>query len=95
MSPNYVPLPWAALAGALASAVMGALLAGADTALTSLSSTRLEALIDQAEGAQKSAYAVEPPRPTPARLDAAMDADPVRNEAGPHVEPLLLGQVGE
>ena len=56
MSPNYVPLPWAALAGALASAVMGALLAGADTALTSLSSTRLEALIDQAEGAQKSAY---------------------------------------
>jgi CBS domain containing-hemolysin-like protein len=49
-------LPWAPLAGAIASALIGALLAGADTALTSLSSTRLEALIDQAEGAQRKAY---------------------------------------
>jgi putative hemolysin len=56
LSPNQVPLPWAALAGAIASALIGALLAGADTALTSLSSTRLEALIDQSEGAQKKAY---------------------------------------
>jgi CBS domain containing-hemolysin-like protein len=51
-----VPSPWLALAGAIASAALGALFAGADTALTSLTSTRLEALIDQAVGADKHAY---------------------------------------
>ena len=49
-----MPLP--ALGGAIASLVFGALFAGADTAITSLSSTRLEALVDQAEGADKQAY---------------------------------------
>ncbi len=56
MSPDLVPLPWAALAGALVASVLGALFAGADTALTGLSSTRLEALLDQSSGAEKSAY---------------------------------------
>ncbi len=42
--------------GALASLVVGALFAGADTALTSLSATHLQALIDQAKGADKRAY---------------------------------------
>ncbi|APR79865.1 Hypothetical protein A7982_05212 [Minicystis rosea] len=56
MSPNIAPLGWPALAGAIVSAALGALFAGADTALTSLSSTRLEALIDQAEPADKQAY---------------------------------------
>jgi CBS domain containing-hemolysin-like protein len=51
-----VPSPWPALAGAIVSAVLGALFAGADTALTSLSSTRLEALIDHAAPAEKAAY---------------------------------------
>lgn len=37
------------------SAIIGALFAGADTALTSLSPTRLAALIDQAEGPDKKA----------------------------------------
>jgi len=49
-----VPLP--ALGGAVASLFIGALFAGADTAITSLSSTRLDALVDQAEGADKQAY---------------------------------------
>jgi len=56
LSPNLVPSPWPALAGAIVSAVLGALFAGADTALTSLSSTRLEALIDHAGPAEKAAY---------------------------------------
>lgn len=54
MSPNDVPL--ALLAVAIASAIVGALFAGADTALTSLSATRLGALIDQAEGPDKKAF---------------------------------------
>jgi CBS domain containing-hemolysin-like protein len=54
LSPTIVPLP--ALGGAVASLVIGALFAGADTAVTSLSATRLEALIDQARGANKQAY---------------------------------------
>ncbi len=45
-----------ALGGAIASLLIGALFAGADTAITSLSSTRLEALVDQATGADKQAY---------------------------------------
>lgn len=53
MSPNDVPLTL--LAGAIASAIVGALFAGADTALTSLTQTRLAALIDQAEGPEKTA----------------------------------------
>ncbi|MDI1481140.1 hemolysin family protein [Polyangium sp. y55x31] len=53
LSPNDVPL--ALLAGAIASALVGALFAGADTALTSLTPTRLAALIEQAEGPEKAA----------------------------------------
>lgn len=56
MSPDIVPSPWPALAGAIASAVLGALFAGADTALMSLPPTRLEALLDQAEPGDKHAY---------------------------------------
>jgi CBS domain containing-hemolysin-like protein len=40
----------------VAAAVIGALYAGADIAITSLSPTRLEALLDQASGAEKAAY---------------------------------------
>jgi len=40
----------------MVSAVVGALFAAADTALTSLSGPRLTALIDQAEGADKKAF---------------------------------------
>lgn len=54
MSPNDVPL--ALLAVAIASAIVGALFAAADTALTSLSPTRLAALIEQAEGPDKAAF---------------------------------------
>ena len=49
-------VPWPALAGAVVAAVIGALYAGADIAITSLSPTRLEALLDQAAGADKAAY---------------------------------------
>ena len=56
MSPDIVPSPWPALVGAIVSAVLGALFAGSDTALTSLTSTRLDALIDQAEPGDKAAY---------------------------------------
>lgn len=56
MSPSIVVSPWWALAGAIASAVFGALFAAADTALTSLTSTRLDALIDQAGPSDKQAY---------------------------------------
>jgi CBS domain containing-hemolysin-like protein len=54
LSPNNVPL--LPLAGALASLVIGALFAAADTAVTSLTSSRLEALIEQATGPDKAAY---------------------------------------
>lgn len=40
----------------IVSAALGALFSGADTALTSLTSTRLDALIDQSRGADKHAY---------------------------------------
>jgi CBS domain containing-hemolysin-like protein len=56
LSADIVPTAWPALAGAIASAVLGALFAAADTALTSLTSTRLEALIDQANPGDKHAY---------------------------------------
>jgi CBS domain containing-hemolysin-like protein len=42
--------------GALASLLIGSLFAAADTAITSLSSSRLEALLEQAEGADKDVY---------------------------------------
>lgn len=48
-------VPWIALGGALFSSIVGALFAGADTALTSLSGARLEALLDQAQGPTKAA----------------------------------------
>ena len=54
MSSHDVPL--ALLAVAMVSAIVGALFAAADTALTSLSGPRLTALIDQAEGADKKAF---------------------------------------
>ncbi len=54
MSPYLVPL--LPLVGAVASLLTGALFAGADTALTSLSSSRLEALIEQAEKNDKEVY---------------------------------------
>jgi CBS domain containing-hemolysin-like protein len=44
------------IGGAVASLVVGALYAGADTALTSLTSTRVEALIEQAPDADKAIY---------------------------------------
>jgi CBS domain containing-hemolysin-like protein len=53
LSPNVVPL--ASLLAALFSAIVGSLFAGADTALTSLSATRLGALIEQATGRNKRA----------------------------------------
>jgi CBS domain containing-hemolysin-like protein len=43
-------------AAAIVSAFVGALFAGADTALMSLTATRLGALIEQAEGANKEAF---------------------------------------
>ena len=54
MSPSFVP--WLPLGGAVASLLVGALFAGADTALTSLTSSRLEALIEGAEGPDKAIY---------------------------------------
>ena len=54
MSPELVPLP--ALGAAVFSALLGSLFVGADTALNSLSPTRLGALIEQAEGGMKGAY---------------------------------------
>ena len=44
-----------AIAAAVAAVLIGALFAAADTALTSLSATRLEALVDQARGPTKAA----------------------------------------
>ncbi len=49
-------IPLAPLAGALAAAVIGSLFAAADTALTTLTSTRLGALLEQAEGWRKRAF---------------------------------------
>lgn len=49
-------LQWPALGGAVVAALIGALYAGADIAITSLSPTRLEALLDQATGQDKKAY---------------------------------------
>jgi CBS domain containing-hemolysin-like protein len=54
LSPSIVPLP--PLGGAIASLVIGALYAAADTALTSLSAPHLEALIAEADGSDKRAY---------------------------------------
>ena len=54
MSPNDVPLTL--LAVALASTFLGSLFAGADTALTSLSATRIGALIEQSEGIDRAAF---------------------------------------
>ncbi|MBK9259310.1 MAG: HlyC/CorC family transporter [Polyangiaceae bacterium] len=54
MSPNDVPLTLLAIA--MVSAIVGALFAAADTALTTLSGPRLSALIEQAEGADKKAF---------------------------------------
>jgi putative hemolysin len=49
-------IPWVALAGAGISMVIGSLFAGADTAVTSLTSTRLGALIEQSSDRDRSAY---------------------------------------
>ena len=49
-------MPLGPIVGALLSVLIGALFAGADTALTSLSSTRLAALIDQSQGSHRRAY---------------------------------------
>ena len=49
-------IPWPALLGASASIVIGALFAGADTAVTSLSPTHLNALIEQATGKRRAAF---------------------------------------
>jgi putative hemolysin len=49
-------IPLAPLAGAFSAAVVGSLFAAADTALTTLSSTRLAALIEQSSGSEKAAY---------------------------------------
>jgi len=49
-------IPWIALVAAGASSLLGSLFAGADTAVTSLTSTRLGALIDQSTGADRKAY---------------------------------------
>ncbi len=54
MSPSIVPLP--PLGGAIASLIIGALYAAADTALTSLSAPHIEALIAETEGPDKRAY---------------------------------------
>jgi magnesium and cobalt exporter, CNNM family len=49
-------IPWPALLGASASIVVGTLFAGADTAVTSLSPTHLNALIEQATGKRRAAF---------------------------------------
>jgi CBS domain containing-hemolysin-like protein len=49
-------VPLAPLVAAILTTVAGALFAGADTALTSLSSTRLAALIEQSTGSRRGAY---------------------------------------
>ena len=49
-------IPWPTLLGASASIVIGSLFAGADTAVTSLSPTHLNALIEQAEGKRRAAF---------------------------------------
>jgi len=54
LNPSDVPLTL--LAVSIASALVGALFAGADTALTSISATRLGALIEQAEGPDKAVF---------------------------------------
>jgi CBS domain containing-hemolysin-like protein len=54
LSASVVPL--SPLLGAIASLVVGALFAASDTAITSLTSSRLEALLEQAEGADKDVY---------------------------------------
>lgn len=54
MSPELVPLP--AFGAAVLSALLGSLFVGADTALNTLSPTRLGALIEQATGATRAAY---------------------------------------
>jgi CBS domain containing-hemolysin-like protein len=48
-------IPLASLAAALITSLLGSIFAAADTALTSLSSTRLSALLEQATGVQKNA----------------------------------------
>lgn len=54
MSPDLVPL--LALGAAVLSALLGSLFVGADTALNTLSPTRLGALIEQASGSMRDAY---------------------------------------
>jgi putative hemolysin len=54
LSPDIVPLP--ALGAAVLSAALGSLFVGADTALTTLSTTRLGALIEQSTGPTKAGY---------------------------------------
>jgi putative hemolysin len=54
LSANHVPL--SSLGGAIVSLLVGALYAGADTALASLSSSRVEALIEQAREEDKVVY---------------------------------------
>ena len=49
-------IAWPALLAASASIVVGALFAGADTAVTSLSPTHLNALIEQATGKRRAAF---------------------------------------
>ena len=49
-------MPLGPIVGALISVLIGSLFAGADTALTSLTSTRLAALIDQSTGSSQRAY---------------------------------------
>ena len=49
-------IPWPALLGASASILIGALFAGADTAVTSLSPTHLNALIEQATGKRRAFF---------------------------------------
>ena len=49
-------IPWPALLGASASILIGALFAGADTAVTSLSPTHLNALIEQATGKRRASF---------------------------------------
>jgi CBS domain containing-hemolysin-like protein len=52
----FSDLFWPALLGASASVLVGALFAGADTAVTSLSPTHLNALIEQATGKRRAAF---------------------------------------
>lgn len=54
MSPEFVPLP--AFGAAVFSALLGSLFVGADTALNTLSPTRLGALMEQTSGSTKAAY---------------------------------------